>query len=427
MPPGIDAGKTLAELTGSMYQYHDSLRASHAASSPWWAWPLDLKPVWFFSERYAGLLDGPHLRHRQPRDLLAGHRRRGLRCRVRLAATQPVADARGHPLGGALVALGAHRSGHVPVPRLRQPAVRGAGPGLLPGRALARAERARLVPGPRRGRTGHPGGAAPVAAAHAALHPGRHRRSPRWERGVRLGGEPDGAAQPGRHGGPGGAGRRRGHRRRPRLALDAPRQPRPERLAPAPAPRPSPLAWSIVVALLTLGGVVAAVALLDTTTTTAVALSSDLLALVGLAVLAAACLAGAASPRPAPLRAGRARGGAALAAGLLPEPLRPAAAGGPGQPLPGPAADVELGLPVRRQHRSCRGRRPRRCRHARGGRGHGRLRRRRGAGRSALGGGSAPPAQRLASPPRTSPAALSSATAPPTPSRSGGPPGSAPR
>jgi hypothetical protein len=41
-----------------------------------------------------------------------------------------------------------------------------------------------------------------------------------------------------------------------------------------------------VVALLTLGGVVAAVALLDTTITTSLTLSSDLLALVGLAVLA---------------------------------------------------------------------------------------------------------------------------------------------
>jgi hypothetical protein len=36
-----------------MYQYHDNLRAEHAASSPWWAWPLDLKPVWFFQQRYA--------------------------------------------------------------------------------------------------------------------------------------------------------------------------------------------------------------------------------------------------------------------------------------------------------------------------------------------------------------------------------------
>lgn len=58
MPQGGDGGQTLGELTASIYRYHDSLRASHAASSPWWAWPLDLKPVWFFSERYAGSSTG---------------------------------------------------------------------------------------------------------------------------------------------------------------------------------------------------------------------------------------------------------------------------------------------------------------------------------------------------------------------------------
>jgi hypothetical protein len=58
MPPGNDAGQTLADLTASMYRYHDSLRAAHAASSPWWAWPLDLKPVWFFSAQYGSRSSG---------------------------------------------------------------------------------------------------------------------------------------------------------------------------------------------------------------------------------------------------------------------------------------------------------------------------------------------------------------------------------
>jgi len=49
---GTEGGQTIAGLTESMYQYHDNLRATHAASSPWWAWPLDLKPAWFFQERY---------------------------------------------------------------------------------------------------------------------------------------------------------------------------------------------------------------------------------------------------------------------------------------------------------------------------------------------------------------------------------------
>ena len=51
--PVGNEGRTLADLTTSMYQYHDTLRVAHAASSPWWAWPFDLKPVWFFQESYA--------------------------------------------------------------------------------------------------------------------------------------------------------------------------------------------------------------------------------------------------------------------------------------------------------------------------------------------------------------------------------------
>ena len=37
-----------------MYGYHNGLTAPHPASSPWWAWPLDLKPVWFYQEGLAG-------------------------------------------------------------------------------------------------------------------------------------------------------------------------------------------------------------------------------------------------------------------------------------------------------------------------------------------------------------------------------------
>jgi len=47
--PAGHTGQTLWDLTTGMYNYHNDLRAAHAASSPWWAWPLDLKPVWFDS------------------------------------------------------------------------------------------------------------------------------------------------------------------------------------------------------------------------------------------------------------------------------------------------------------------------------------------------------------------------------------------
>jgi hypothetical protein len=53
--PVGNTGQTLVDLTSSMYRYHDTLRVAHAASSPWWAWPLDLKPVWFSQESYAAL------------------------------------------------------------------------------------------------------------------------------------------------------------------------------------------------------------------------------------------------------------------------------------------------------------------------------------------------------------------------------------
>ncbi len=40
--------QTFLALQQQMYDYHNNLRATHAASSPWWAWPFDLKPVWFY-------------------------------------------------------------------------------------------------------------------------------------------------------------------------------------------------------------------------------------------------------------------------------------------------------------------------------------------------------------------------------------------
>jgi hypothetical protein len=51
--PAGHQGETLLELTGRMYDYHNGLTSAHAASSPWWAWPLNLKPVWFYQGSYA--------------------------------------------------------------------------------------------------------------------------------------------------------------------------------------------------------------------------------------------------------------------------------------------------------------------------------------------------------------------------------------
>ncbi len=51
-PAGHD-GQTLLDLTAQMYRYHNGLTAAHPASSPWWAWPFNLKPVWFYQEGLA--------------------------------------------------------------------------------------------------------------------------------------------------------------------------------------------------------------------------------------------------------------------------------------------------------------------------------------------------------------------------------------
>ena len=52
--PAGHTGQTLLDLTGQMYAYHNGLTAAHPASSPWWAWPMNLKPVWFYQEGLAG-------------------------------------------------------------------------------------------------------------------------------------------------------------------------------------------------------------------------------------------------------------------------------------------------------------------------------------------------------------------------------------
>ena len=56
--PAGNTGQTLVELTEAMYRYHNNLTAAHAASSPWWAWPLNLKPVWFYQGSYANATAG---------------------------------------------------------------------------------------------------------------------------------------------------------------------------------------------------------------------------------------------------------------------------------------------------------------------------------------------------------------------------------
>lgn len=49
--PDLLAGRSVAEILGlqwSMFEYHGTLDATHPFSSPWWSWPLMLKPVWLY-------------------------------------------------------------------------------------------------------------------------------------------------------------------------------------------------------------------------------------------------------------------------------------------------------------------------------------------------------------------------------------------
>lgn len=44
------------ETQRQMWGYHTNLAATHPYSSPWWSWPLALRPVWYFTQETNGLV-----------------------------------------------------------------------------------------------------------------------------------------------------------------------------------------------------------------------------------------------------------------------------------------------------------------------------------------------------------------------------------
>jgi predicted membrane-bound dolichyl-phosphate-mannose-protein mannosyltransferase/Gpi18-like mannosyltransferase len=53
--PTAPYGWDLVELTKQMYWYHSGLTSPHPAASPWWSWPVVLKPVyWYFGQSDGG-------------------------------------------------------------------------------------------------------------------------------------------------------------------------------------------------------------------------------------------------------------------------------------------------------------------------------------------------------------------------------------
>lgn len=51
--PEIKTVKGFIELQNKMYHYHSDLEATHPFSSPWYLWPLGVKPLWYYDGQVA--------------------------------------------------------------------------------------------------------------------------------------------------------------------------------------------------------------------------------------------------------------------------------------------------------------------------------------------------------------------------------------
>jgi hypothetical protein len=49
---GPGYGWSIDELHAQMFGYHFNLKAGHDSASPWWSWPLMLKPTWFLGDSF---------------------------------------------------------------------------------------------------------------------------------------------------------------------------------------------------------------------------------------------------------------------------------------------------------------------------------------------------------------------------------------
>lgn len=50
--------KAVITQTSKMYEYHSTLEAEHAFSSPWYSWPISYRPVWYYTKNYSTITKG---------------------------------------------------------------------------------------------------------------------------------------------------------------------------------------------------------------------------------------------------------------------------------------------------------------------------------------------------------------------------------
>lgn len=50
--------KAVITQTSKMYEYHSTLEAEHAFSSPWYSWPISYRPVWYYTKNYSNITKG---------------------------------------------------------------------------------------------------------------------------------------------------------------------------------------------------------------------------------------------------------------------------------------------------------------------------------------------------------------------------------
>ncbi len=138
---GPDAGPgygwSLEELHAQMFGYHFGLQAGHAAASPWWSWPLDLKPVWFYGHDFDGRTVGVIYNGGNPILFWAGVPAIAVLRGPGLAPPLHGPRAAGGRLRLPVPAVDADRARHVPVPLPDRGDVRHGGRRLRGGRGLA--------------------------------------------------------------------------------------------------------------------------------------------------------------------------------------------------------------------------------------------------------------------------------------------------